>query len=223
MIITDVLNAFDNLLNESSLGRFFTVEQTKQLLQSAQRRILYRLITDYYQHGNMSFLEKELDALVTENPNTTTTVGATLQEYTLPSDYYFTLYAEYCNNGNRERKMATLFPFLGAIARTKNPFTAFNYNGTLCLNPTYYIKKTKIGFFPQPSVGGLDNYKHYYIKIPVNLVTAPVNTPLEGSESYWEVVIAYALSLAQIKDSSPEVAKSSAEAFEQMYAKLKPR
>lgn len=135
----------------------------------------------------------KLDAL------NTTTVGPTLQEYALPSDYIETYWAEYDYAGGLiiTRKVCTLLEFREIQYRQGN-----SYKVATADFPVYYIKAQKIGFYPQPIGAKANAYNHYYIYSPAE-ITSGTGAFVLGTETH-ELMVQYAVSQGLLKDGQIE-------------------
>jgi len=158
-----------------------------QWLLSKQREI--KLVKPHYECESL----KPLIKLDTGN---TTTVGAGLQEYNLPSDFIETYSARYDPTSTAsDLSYATLLPFAEIMRRQGNTYEA----STLTNNFYYYIRLTKLGFFPQPTGGAANKYEHYYYYQPAEIASGV--EPVLTAETH-EAILLFALSFAFMKDGN---------------------
>ena len=145
MTIGGALAKLRYYLNESAAG-FWSDFQLYSYLDSAQMIIMKhyvntvrfkRLAGDTYYHDPL------LEKMIKLDPTNTTTVGASEQEYSLPSDFLYTDYAEYDASGSVNRKPAIYLNYNDIKARAVNTYAQFKAD-----KPSYYIRNFKIGFFP---------------------------------------------------------------------------
>lgn len=125
-----------------------------------------------------------LAPLMVLDSSNTTTVGSSYQEYTLPTDYLDTAYAEYSTSNAGTKYVCTFMDFPRAVKRGKNTFTCSS------TSPIAYTRQEKLGFFPQPSGAGANNYIHYYYKTPTAVASG---SELTLREECHEAVLEYTL------------------------------
>lgn len=177
------------------------------MLDLAINDCLSLIMSQYYKRKEPTTVYSELGSLVATDPLNTTSTGSGLREYDLPANFLYTLSAKYCNDGSHNLKRATLLDFYTAVTRESSTFAGFLYEDGLCENPTYYIRKNKIGFFPQPATGGANNYQHYYLAKPIAVTGTTGSTVLDMSDTMLSIVLLKALSFACNKDNRPQEAK----------------
>lgn len=213
MTQTEALARVRQILNETTAG-FFADNTIYDYLDSAQNRVIqigigyqrgYKLREPYYE----CFFLKPLISLDASN---TTTVGSDYQEYALPAGFIDTYRASYsASNGGTEYSCA-LLSFSEAVAKSGNTYAQASIT-----KPVYYIKAEKIGFFPQPSGAGANNYAHYYYAQPSTVASGQDFTLREETH---EAIIEYALYLAYSQDKNDQLAQLHLKEFQEIINKL---
>lgn len=205
MTIEELRIKCDNLLNEKSIGRYNSTEDVYDMMDTAQIVTVTAIIDMCRKKNNTAFINDSLAALVTFDPLSQTTTGSNLQEYPVPSDFTATVTAKYCSNGTHVMRQASYLPFETAYERMNNVYLSpYKDSSNNVVNPIYYVRQGKIGFFPQPTAGGANNYEHWYIKKPQKLKQVNYEgTTLVMSDNFYILFINYVLYLACIKDNRP--------------------
>lgn len=198
MTILTAKNNLRNLLDETIAG-YYSDDQLYTYLDMSQMIIAELLITrlaEIRKSGNdPNFRLQVLEGLITTDPSNATAIGTTYQEYNLPSDFLFTDYAEYSSLGDTVKYPAILLPYGQLVFREGNTFWRSNSKA-----PSYYIRGSKIGFFPQPSGSGANNYLHHYYKRPLTASSGNSASSFSLGEGIHDAIVQMALSMALKQD-----------------------
>ena len=190
---TDIFDAMDSAQN-----------QAIQLLLGKQR--MMRMNIKDYIHPSLTPL-RALDA------SNTTTIGAGLQEYNLPSDFLEFYYAEYSTTNGGTKYPCAYMDF--ALAAKKN---SLGYIGLK--SPIAYIGAEKLGFYPQPSAAGAGNYAHYYFKQPSAVADGTPDTEITLREETHEGIFNIAISDLYAKDKQYELSAGALKKGIELITKL---
>lgn len=199
MLQSEALSKVRNMLNEANAG-FYSDNNLYSFMDSAMNIAIEIIITKLEQmkKENMYYGSLVLTPLNTLDSNHTLTNGTS--EYSLPANF---LYTDYCDFYGIP---ADYVEFKEGNIDQQNTYTAWTID-----NPAYYIRGTKLGFFPTPPSTSVTGYNHYYYKIPtaISSGTASSEIPLK-SESH-EAIVRITYGLALIKDNKPNEAQQAIE------------
>lgn len=152
-----------------------------------------------------------LAPIVALDPLNTTTIGSSRQEYNLPSDFNKTYRASYNYAGTGTGIYpCTKFTFDEVLNRENNDFEKATAD-----SPVYYIKGSKIGFYPQPIGAAANMYEHFYFKQKTAISTAFTLVPLTHEPIVW-----YAVAMYFLKDGQNENALTYLKKFYEGIAGL---
>ena len=185
------------LINETAgTGGFWNDTQLYELLDSGQNMVIQQLISLMKEERKLNpySIPKDLEPLIKLDTLNTTTIGATEQEYVFPAaDFLQTYRAAYSTTGVGTLYEATNLSYEEIKKRENNVYTASKITA-----PVYYVKTTKIGFYPQPSGAHANGYEHYYIAQPSAVAVGGAFALLPNTH---EEIIQAALQLAKVKDN----------------------
>lgn len=198
MTQAEALSRVRNLLHETAAG-FWLDSQIYQYLDSGLHLAV--------QYG-LGVLEKKkqkdkfaqsiiLQPLHTLDSSTTTVAGT--QEYSLASDFLITDFCEYTPDDRVNAMLpCVLIDYAKMRHQNMNPYLLFT-----ATNPAYYIRSTKIGFYPIPVTGGAgsNRYNHYYYKQPSTISSGTSGSEIPLKLEAHEAIVHYAMALALIEDS----------------------
>jgi len=175
------------ILRDSSTG-YFADTELYDFIDSGQNKVIQLGLTKELMGRKANYKSPVLTPLITLDTSNTTTVGASYQEYTLPSDFLAINYAEYSTSNAGTKYACSIVDFNEALIRGKNAYA------NSITAPMIYVRAEKIGFMPQASGAGANNYIHYYYKQPA-IVTSSQDFTLreEAHESIeeWALYQAY--------------------------------
>lgn len=201
MIQSEALSRVRNILNETTAG-FWTDAQLYQYLDSGMNIAIQHTL------GVLEAKKKEnkysgsivLQPLHTLDSSNTTVAGT--QEYSLPSDFLITDFCDYTPD-DRVNGVLPCVLIDYAKMRFENTNTYLVYTAN---NPAYYIRDSKIGFFPIPVTGGAgaNRYNHYYYKKPTTITSGTASSEIPIKLESHEAVIYFAVHLACLQDFRPE-------------------
>lgn len=197
-----MLALFKGGLNEASDGFWTAATNLYPYLAAGQNEaitILLGIEDTRKKTDGKHYRHPELAPLVTLDTLNTTTTGSSEVEYNLPSDFLATYRARYSNLNTGNIYEATLFPY-EEIKRTEIDF----YGKASTTKPKYYIRASKIGFFPQPSGGRANGYEHHYYKDPSDIASGVEATLKPRTHT---AIVEYALYKAWTQDGQPERAQ----------------
>jgi len=196
MTSAEALTRLRILLNEATPGGMWNDTQLYEMLDSAQNIKISSLLTEMSEARKLNpyYIPKDLEPLIKLDTTNTTTVGATEQEYSLPSDYIQTLRAsyDYTGTGSGTLYEATNLAYEEVRKRENNV-----YRASKPVAPNYYIKGGKIGFYPQPIGAHANAYQHYYISLPTAVASGQNFTLLPNTH---EELIQISYKLSKTKD-----------------------
>lgn len=144
--------------------------------------------------SNWQYKSPVLRPLIALDTSNTTTIGASIQEFTLPSDYLNTYIALYSYSNGGTQYPCAIVDFSEAVKRGVNSY-ANSFK-----TPLVYARAEKLGFYPQPTGAGAGNYAHYYYKQPATVTSSQDFTLREETH---EAILEYACYLAFEKNSDP--------------------
>lgn len=101
-------------------------------------------------------------------------------------------HAEYSVTNGGVKYTAAIVSFSEAMARGKNTYSVS------ITSPLVYHKAEKLGFFPQPTGAGANNYSHFYYAKPTEITTTGQDLVLR--EEVHEAILHFALAYAQTEN-----------------------
>ncbi len=116
------------------------------------------------------------------------------QEYSLDSDYLLTDSVTYKGVTGGSLKPAILAKYPEVAKIHANSWLAFTSD-----HPAYYIRMSKIGFYPIPTWTGSGGYAHIYYKQPSALTNSGAEIPIKVEAHDGIVLIAYHYGLLKEK------------------------
>lgn len=193
MTDTVAISRIRNLLNEATAGFWSAPDLLEYLnagISNAVQIGLSKLIEARKADPNAeSGLLQPLLVLSGSN----TLVSGT-QEYALDADFLITNSATYKAVTGGSLKPAILAKHPEVARIHNNSWLAFTSD-----HPAYYIRTSKIGFYPSPTWSGASGYAHYYYKQPAVMTNTGAEIPIKLEAHDGIVLIAYHYGLLKEK------------------------
>jgi len=197
MTQTEALARLRMIVDESSAGKWADTE-LYDCLDAGQNKVIQLGLTKELMGRADKYKSPVLIPLITLDPLNTTTISAGYDEYALPSDYLATNVATYSVSTGGTQYPCIIKDFSEAVIAELNTFEV-DFK-----KPFVYSRAEKLGFIPQPSGAGANNYTHYYYKQPAVVASGQDFTLREETH---ESIIEYGAYYALTKDNDQRAAQ----------------